>query len=88
MTPGGARCGKARASWFNGYKEFTFPATWTVGHFPGGIPEGAVIQLDPVLDLSQFDLLSGERVALSYADSGLSTIDDLLLNMHDIKSEI
>jgi hypothetical protein len=52
----------ACATHFNAYQEFTFPATWTDGHFPGGIPEGAVIQLDPSLDLSQFDLLPGEQV--------------------------
>ncbi len=52
----------ACATHFNAYKEFTFPAVWTDGHYPGGIPEGAVIQLDPSLDLSRFDLLPGERV--------------------------
>jgi len=52
----------ACATHFNAYKEFTFPAVWTDGHYPGGIPEGAVLQLDPSLDLSRFDLLPGERV--------------------------
>jgi hypothetical protein len=52
----------ACATHFNAYKESTFPAVWTDGHYPGGIPEGAVLQLDPSLDLSRFDLLPGERV--------------------------
>ncbi len=52
----------ACATHFNAHKEFTFPAVWTDGHYPGGIPAGAVIQLDPSLDLSRFDLLPGERV--------------------------
>jgi len=52
----------ACATRFNAYKEFVFPACWTDGHYDGGIPEGAVIQLDPDLDLGQFDLTAGERV--------------------------
>ncbi len=47
---------------FPALQEFVFPAAWTDGPVPGGIPEGAVIQLDPGLDLERFDLLPGERV--------------------------
>jgi hypothetical protein len=62
---------------FNAYKEYTFPATWTDGHYPGGIPEGAVIQLDPALDLSQFDLLPGERVvARALQKYGMVNVDN------------
>ena len=43
-------------------QEFVFPAAWTDGGTPGGIPEGAVIQLDPKLDLTKFNLLPGEIV--------------------------
>lgn len=46
----------------NAYQEFAFPATWTDGRFPGGLPEGAVLQLDPDLDLDPFDLKPGARV--------------------------
>ncbi len=41
---------------------FVYPASWTDGFVEGGIPEGAVIQLDPQLDLSQFDLTKEETV--------------------------
>ncbi len=67
----------ACATRFNAYKEFTFPATWTDGHLPGGIPEGAVIQLDPALDLSPFDLLPGERVvARALQKYGMVNVDN------------
>ena len=52
----------AAASRFCAYKEFVYPATWTDGFTEGGIPEGSVIQLDPNLDLSQFDLTPEERI--------------------------
>ena len=32
------------------------PTTWTDGGVPGGIPAGAILQLDPALDLSTFKL--------------------------------
>jgi hypothetical protein len=67
----------ACATRFNAYKEFSFPAAWTDGHYPGGIPEGAVIQLDPALDLSQFDLLPGERaVARALQKYGMVNVDN------------
>lgn len=47
---------------FVAYKEYVYPAIWTDGNFEGGIPEGAVLQLDPDLDLSQFDLTREEMV--------------------------
>jgi hypothetical protein len=47
---------------FPALQEFVWPAAWTDGPVKDGIPEGAVIQLDPDLDLSAFDLLPGERV--------------------------
>ncbi len=52
----------AFAARYNAYQEFCFPATWTDGRFPGGVPEGAVMQLDPALDLRQFDLNPGAQV--------------------------
>jgi hypothetical protein len=66
----------AGASRFNAFQEFVFPATWTDGMLPGGIPEGAVIQLDPALDLSRFDLLPGEKaVALALQKYGMVIVD-------------
>ncbi len=58
------------------FQEFVYPATWTDGNFEGGIPEGAVIQLDPELDLSQFDLTDGEKVvAKALQEYGLVIVD-------------
>ncbi|NJK86228.1 MAG: hypothetical protein HC906_09910 [Bacteroidales bacterium] len=52
----------AIATRFNALQEFIYPARWTDGFVEGGIPEGAVIQLNPDLDLNQFDLLPGEII--------------------------
>jgi hypothetical protein len=52
----------AIATRFAAFQEFVFPATWTDGFTRGGIPEGAVIQLNPDLDLNQYDLTPGEVV--------------------------
>lgn len=52
----------AAASRFCAYREFVFPAAWTDGIQEGGIPQGTVIQLDPALDLSQFELTREERI--------------------------
>lgn len=43
----------------NACQEYVWPATWTDGYVEGGIPEGAVIQLDPDLELGQFSLSAG-----------------------------
>jgi len=51
----------AMATWHNAYKQFVFPATWTDGFEDGGLPEGAVMQLDPALDLRQYDLSPAAR---------------------------
>lgn len=64
------------ATRFNAKQEFVFPATWTDGFIVGGIPEGAVIQLDPDLDLDQFDLLPGEIVvAKALQEYGMVVVD-------------
>jgi hypothetical protein len=47
---------------FPALQEFVWPAAWTDGPVKDGIPEGALIQLDPDLDLSLFDVLPAERV--------------------------
>ena len=61
---------------FVALKEYVFPAIWTDGNFPGGIPEGSVIQLDPDLDLSKFDLLPGEiAVARALQKYGMVVVD-------------
>ncbi len=50
------------ATRYAAYKEFVYPASWTDGFVDGGIPEGAVIQLDPQLDLTPFGLTPEETV--------------------------
>ncbi len=58
------------------FQEFVFPATWTDGNFDGGIPEGAVLQLDPDLDLTQFDLTESElTVAKALQEYGVVLVD-------------
>jgi len=67
----------ACATRFNAFKKFTYPAAWTDGHVDGGIPEGAVIQLNPDLDLSLFDLLPGEIVvARALQKYGMVIVDN------------
>ncbi|MEN8156466.1 MAG: hypothetical protein ABFS10_05920 [Bacteroidota bacterium] len=64
------------ATRFNARQEFVYPATWTDGFIEGGIPEGAVIQLDPGLDLDQFNLLPGEKVvARALQQYGMVVVD-------------
>lgn len=63
-------------------KAFVYPAIWTDGVFEGGLPEGAVIRLDPDLDLSQFDLLPGELVvAKAMQTYGMVIVDVSLGNV-------
>jgi len=64
------------ATRFNAKQEFVYPAAWTDGFVEGGIPEGAVIQLDPELDLDQFNLLPGEKVvAKALQEYGMVVVD-------------
>jgi hypothetical protein len=53
-----------------------YPASWTDGFVEGGIPEGAVIQLDPDLDLSQF-ILTKEEIIIAKAlqEYGMVIVD-------------
>lgn len=65
------------ATRFNALQEFVYPAAWTDGYLEGGIPEGAVIQLDPELDLDQFDLTEGEKVvARAIQKYGMVVVDN------------
>ncbi len=67
----------ACATRFNALQEFTYPATWTDGWLKGGIPEGAIIQLDPALDLSQFNLTDGEIIVAKAAQKyGMVVVDN------------
>ncbi|MEQ8705924.1 MAG: hypothetical protein RIC19_18490 [Phaeodactylibacter sp.] len=59
------------------YQEFVYPpATWTDGNFENGIPEGSTLQLDPELDLDQFELTAGELVvATAMQEYGIVIVD-------------
>jgi hypothetical protein len=67
----------AFATRYSAYKEFvTPPATWTDGNLVGGIPEGALLQLDPSLDLDRFGLGPGARaVARALQVYGMVNVD-------------
>ena len=57
-------------------QEFVYPASWTDGFTKGGIPEGAVIRLDPKLDLSPFNLTKEEIVvAKALQEYGMVIVD-------------
>jgi hypothetical protein len=65
------------ATRFNAFQEFVYPACWTDGHLEGGIPEGAVIQLDPKLDLTPFGLTPEEMVvAKALQKYGMVNVDN------------
>jgi len=60
----------------NAYQEYVYPAIWTDGQTEGGLPEGAVIQLDPDLDLSTYHSLPGElAVARALQRYGVVIVD-------------
>jgi hypothetical protein len=52
------------------------PAIWTDGWYPDGLPEGSVLQLDPGLDLTHFNLSPGARtVARALQTYGAALVD-------------
>jgi len=64
------------ATRFAATQTFVYPASWTDGYVDGGIPEGAVIQLNPGLDLSQFDLTKEELVIVkALQEYGMVVVD-------------
>ncbi len=67
----------AGVSRYVAYREHIYPpAVWNDGETKGGIPEGNIIQLDPELDLSQFDLtITGKTVARALQKYGLILCD-------------
>jgi len=58
-------------------QQFIFPpACWTDGPIPGGIPEGAVVQLDPALDLGGLPLSrTGMIIARAWQKYGAVCVD-------------
>lgn len=76
VKAGAIRHKLAFCSRFAALQEFSYPAIWTDGFLENGLPEGAVLQLDPKLDLSQFDLLPGElTVAKAMQEYGMVLVD-------------
>ena len=66
----------ACATRVNAYQEHVYPAIWTDGFIIGGIPEGSVIQLDPNLDLTAFNLFPEELViAKAMQKYGMVVVD-------------
>ena len=67
----------AFASHYNAWKEFVYPAAWTDGFRRAGVPEGALLQLDPALDLGQFALSPAARViARALQEYGMVNVDN------------
>lgn len=59
-----------------GLQKFTFPAIWTDGWRPDGIPEGITIQLDPTLDIEKMNLSeAGKIVAKALQTYGAVLVD-------------
>jgi hypothetical protein len=66
----------ACATNLSAYKEFCAPAIWGDGCTPGGIPQGAVLQLDPCLDLDALPLgRGGKIVARALQEYGMVNVD-------------
>jgi hypothetical protein len=67
----------AFATPFNDTAKYAYPpATWTDGPFIGGLPEGAVIQLDPNIDLTEYNLNPAAlTVAKALQDYGAVNVD-------------
>ena len=64
------------ATRFAAKQTFVYPASWTDGYVEGGIPEGAVIQLDPSLDLNKFELTKEEIIiAKAMQEYGMVVVD-------------
>lgn len=65
------------ASEFTAYKEFIYPpACWTDGPKLSGVPEGALIQLDPSLNLEDLKLSpAGKTIARALQEYGAVCVD-------------
>ena len=67
----------AFACWNNAHAQFQFPAAWTDGFCDDGLPEGAVLQLDPALDLDRFPLSpAGRTIARALQEYGMVDVDN------------
>lgn len=76
IREGAIRHKLAFAAWHNALKEFVYPAAWTDGFTPGGLPEGATLQLDPTLSPDQFKLSPAARVVFrAMQEYGMVNVD-------------
>jgi hypothetical protein len=61
----------------NAYRQFVAPAAWTDGHRDDGLPEGAVMQIDPALSPSDFGLSpAGEIIFRALQTYGMVDVDN------------
>jgi len=66
----------AFATWHNALKQFVAPATWTDGFRDFGLPEGAVMQLDPALQPAHFGLSPAASVIFrALQEYGMVNVD-------------
>jgi hypothetical protein len=76
LTSGKIEHKLALATDLNADQQFVFPAIWTDGFSEGGIPEGAVLQLDPGLDLEKYDLCpAAKTLAVALQKYGMVNVD-------------
>lgn len=72
----------AMATWHNAFKQFVFPAAWTDGFCDEGLPEGALMQLDPGLDLARYALSPAARaLARAMQVYGMVNVDNACGNV-------
>jgi len=77
ILAGSIRHKLAMATWHNAYKRFVFPASWTDGFRDDGLPEGALVQLDPSLDLSVYGLSPAALcIAKALQEYGMVNVDN------------
>ncbi|MGD2174584.1 MAG: hypothetical protein PVJ27_04205 [Candidatus Brocadiaceae bacterium] len=71
----------AYATWHNAYRRFAPPAAWTDGFNDDGLPEGAVMQIDPSLDPAEFDLSPGAATLFrALQEYGMVNVDNARAN--------
>ncbi len=67
----------AMATWHNAYKQFVFPAVWTDGFRDDGLPEGAVVQLDPSVKPEDYGLSKAAcAIARAMQEYGMVNVDN------------
>jgi len=67
----------AMATWHNAYRQYVFPAAWTDGFRDGGLPEGAVLQLNPALNPADYGLSAAAAcIARAMQRYGMVNVDN------------